>query len=583
MYAIGDLPFDEVWVVDFEFMAPPGESPTPICCVAHELKTERVIRLFGEELTRRTVPPYDISPRALLVAYYASAEVGCHLALGWPVPCRIVDLYAEYRWLTNGLDMACGDRSLLGALATFGLPAIDAAEKEAMRALAMRGGPYTPTEAAGLLDYCESDVISTKGLLRAMLARLDIPRAVLRGRYQSAVARMERQGVPIDVETHGLLVRHWESIKRDLVERIDRAFGVFEGTAFRAGRWADYLARNSIPWPRLPSGRLALDEDTFREVARTHPEISPVRELRHALSELRLNSLQVGSDGRNRVLLSPFGARSSRNTPSNSKFIFGPAVWLRGLVQPPPGRALAYIDWSQQEFGIAACLSGDVAMQSAYESGDPYLTFAKQAGRVPAHGTKSSHAAEREQFKGAALAVQYGMEAESLAARLGVPPIAARDLLRAHRTTYPRFWCWSDAAVDHAMLLGRLYTVFGWQIHRGANPNPRSFRNFPMQANGAEMLRLACCYATEAGIQVCAPVHDALLIEAPASDISAAVHRVQEAMERASAAVLHGFRLRSEAKLILHPDRYDDERGRVMWSQVMALLEVARRKSEFAA
>ena len=36
-----------------------------------------------------------------------------------------------------------------------------------------------------------------------------------------------------------------------------------------------------------------------------------------------------------------------------------------------------------------------------------------------------------------------------------------------------------------------------------------------MQANGAEMLRLACCLATERGIEVCAPVHDAVLICAP--------------------------------------------------------------------
>ena len=40
-----------------------------------------------------------------------------------------------------------------------------------------------------------------------------------------------------------------------------------------------------------------------------------------------------------------------------------------------------------------------------------------------------------------------------------------------------------------------------------------------MQANGAEMLRLACCFATEEGIAVCAPVHDAILIEAPVEEI----------------------------------------------------------------
>ena len=85
----------------------------------------------------------------------------------------------------------------------------------------------------------------------------------------------------------------------------------------------------------------------------------PLRELRTSLSQMRLNDLAVGPDGRNRALLSAFRSRTGRNQPSNSTFIFGPAVWLRGLIKPEPGNALAYIDWSQQEFGIAAALSGD--------------------------------------------------------------------------------------------------------------------------------------------------------------------------------------------------------------------------------
>jgi DNA polymerase I len=60
-------------------------------------------------------------------------------------------------------------------------------------------------------------------------------------------------------------------------------------------------------------------------------------------------------------------------------------------------------------------LSGDLAMQAAYRSGDPYLAFAKQAGAVPSDATKRTHGPTRELFKQCALAVQYGMEAESLA------------------------------------------------------------------------------------------------------------------------------------------------------------------------
>jgi hypothetical protein len=348
-----------------------------------------------------------------------------------------------------------------------------------------------------------------------MLPRIDLPRALLRGRYMKAAATMEHNGTPIDAETLGLLRQYWTDIQDDLIAKIDADYGVFDGRTFKRDRWERYLVRHNIPWPRHESGHLDLSDGAFRQMAKAHPKVSPMRELRSALSDLRLNDLCIGQDNRNRCILSAFRARSSRNAPSNSRFIFGPSVWLRSLIKPPSGFGLAYIDWSQQEFGIAAALSGDGAMQDAYQSGDPYLAFAKQAGAVPEGATKETRGPTRELFKQCVLAVLYGMEHESLAARIGQPPVVARDLLRAHHDTYRKFWQWSDAAVDHAMLTSTLHTVFGWCIHVDENPNPRSLRNFPMQANGAEMLRLACCFATERGIEVCAPVHDAVLICAP--------------------------------------------------------------------
>jgi hypothetical protein len=93
-----------------------------------------------------------------------------------------------------------------------------------------------------------------------------------------------------------------------------------------------------------------------------------------------------------------------------------------------------------------------------------------------------------------------------------------------------------------------------------------------MQGNGAEMLRLACCLATERGIRVCAPVHDALLVEAPLADLDATVAATQEAMSDASAVVLNGFRLRSDVKPVRYPERYMDPRGERMWSAVSRIL-----------
>jgi DNA polymerase I-like protein with 3'-5' exonuclease and polymerase domains len=161
----------------------------------------------------------------------------------------------------------------------------------------------------------------------------------------------------------------------------------------------------------------------------------------------------------------------------------------------------------------------------------------------------------------------------TLARRIGRPPVEARELLRLHHQTFPRFWAWSDDVEQHAMLHGWLHTVLGWRVHVGREANPRSLRNSPMQANGAEMLRLACGLTTERGIQVCAPIHDALLIEGPVVEIDELVAKAQTAMAEASAVVLGGFELRTEAKIVRWPDRYMDDRGREMWERVRRLLD----------
>jgi hypothetical protein len=570
MDALAD--FREIWLCDFEFSAPDGERPGPVCMVAREHRTQRTFRLWRDELADLRRPPFGICPDCLFVAYYASAELGCFQALDWSAPARILDLYAEFRCLTSGLKVPCGN-SLLGALSWFGLDGLAAVEKDSMRELAQRGGPYTGDEQRALLDYCESDVDALARLLPAMLPSIDLSRALLRGRYMAAVARMEWNGVPVDAGALAMLRESWTTIQDRLIARIDSGRGIYMGRTFKADRFGAWLIEQGIPWPRLASGALDLSDDCFREMGRAYPEqVAPLRELRGSLSQLRLETLAVGSDGRNRCLLSAFGSRTGRNQPSNAKCIFGPAVWLRGLIRPANGMALAYIDYEQQEFGIAAALSGDAAMMEAYRSSDPYLAFAKQAGAVPPDGDKETYKAERERFKVLSLAVQYGMGPDSLARRLDESPARGRELLRLHRETYPRYWEWSDAVEMTAMLHGQLQAAFGWTVHAGPDANPRSLRNFPLQANGAEMLRLACILATESGIKVCAPIHDAMLIEAAEEEIVDAVTATQAAMECASQIVLAGFPLGTEAKIVRHPDRCMDPRGERFWRAVWELI-----------
>ncbi|MFO0013783.1 MAG: DNA polymerase I, partial [Planctomycetota bacterium] len=74
--------FRTVWFVDFEFRADPGERPTPVCLVAREMRSNRLVRQWLTDETPNH-PPFDVGTDSLMVAYFASAELGCCLALDW--------------------------------------------------------------------------------------------------------------------------------------------------------------------------------------------------------------------------------------------------------------------------------------------------------------------------------------------------------------------------------------------------------------------------------------------------------------------------------------------------------------------
>jgi hypothetical protein len=222
--------FREVVVVDFEFTATPGNRPIPVALVGHELRSGRRFQVWQDQFGPE--PPYATGPDVLLIAFYASAELGCYSALGWPMPHRILDLFTEFRARTNGLDTPAGN-SLLGALAYFGLDGMGAAEKADMRALILRGGPWSEDERAAILNYCADDVEALKRLLPATLPKLDLPRALLRGRYMAAAAAMEHNGTPIDVPKLELFRRHWSNIQDQLIAEIDDRYASLKGEPSR--------------------------------------------------------------------------------------------------------------------------------------------------------------------------------------------------------------------------------------------------------------------------------------------------------------------------------------------------------------
>jgi DNA polymerase I-like protein with 3'-5' exonuclease and polymerase domains len=313
-------------------------------------------------------------------------------------------------------------------------------------------------------------------------------------------------------------------------------------------------------------------DQAFREMEGKYPGIGPLRELRYSLSKLRLNDLQVGADGRARTLLGAYGTKTGRNAPSNSKFVFGPAKWIRFLIAPPPSLALIHRDYCQQEVRIAAVVSGDTALLQACESGDVYLGIAKQLGFAPSDASKETHPAVRALFKTVVLGIQYGLGALSLAIRAGISLYEAGEILARLRARFRVFEDYARSVLDHAGIQLEVSTPFGWVMQCPPGINPRTVRNFPIQSSGSEVLHVACVLAERRGIRIVAPVHDAIMAEAPidqAEDVSAALDRL---MRDASAVVLRGYELPTDVQLILPGQRYYDERGQAMWNTVTKLV-----------
>jgi DNA polymerase I-like protein with 3'-5' exonuclease and polymerase domains len=191
---------------------------------------------------------------------------------------------------------------------------------------------------------------------------------------------------------------------------------------------------------------------------------------------------------------------------------------------------------------------------------------------VPPDATKASHKHIRDACKTCVLGANYGMQAVSLGRRIGIHTIEAQGLLRRMAQAFPAFTAWAESVIDVGRLGGSLSTVFGWRLRVTGSARSTTLRNFPMQSNGAEMLRLACCLATERGVEVCAPVHDAVLVEGPTNDMDRVVAETRRAMAEASRVVLDGLEIETDVDLIAWPDRYADPRGQRMWEQVNDLL-----------
>jgi DNA polymerase I len=582
-----ELPYEEIWVEDTEFYpglglgngGRDGDPQTPLCLVAVEMRSGRVVSLWQDEFG--PVPPYRTDAGVLFVGF-TPAEFSFHAALGWPQPACSIDAYVEFRHYTNDGAAKAEDRgkgfySLDGALQYFCENGIDTAHKDDMRDRILQGPPFSADEHERIQLYCKNDTEALVCLFLHIAPTIrSWPHAIARCNVTWALAQQERRGVPIALPILEQLREDWSALQLDLVCERDR-FGLYEVDKKGKPHWRRHLFKALVKrlgwaWPTYDDGSLDETEETFREMAGRYPEAETIRELRYSLSKLRLNELAVGADGRNRTPLWGYGTKTARNAPSTSKFVFGPAKWIRHLITAPPRLVLVHRDFMQQEVRIAAVLSADGALLAACESGDVYLGVAGQLGFLRDSMSPKEVKAVRSLFKTVVLGIQYGLGPRSLAIRAGISMYEACEVLARLRARFYRFEDYAQQVVDRAGLDLEISTQFSWVMQCPPGINPRTVRNFPIQATAAEIMHVACVLAERRGLRIVAPVHDAFMAEGSADcavDIEIALDRV---MRDAAAVVLRGYELPTDKQTILPGGHFIDDRGAEMWETITRLL-----------
>lgn len=460
----------------------------------------------------------------------------------------------------------------------------DTEEKDQIRDYIISDPEFVPDEMREkILNYNEEDVVYLPEILVKVLEQYSkllgtkyrreqiLKEMENRGRYAALTSIRESKGYPINV-TH---VRNFTKAVDFILEEVQREINNLfpEIMPFKWQRkdqrfsWNQKATRKwlvdngySEKWmltdtydrdkKRLPKGEklpvddyLSLSLEAFQDkfpFKHTYPEDNfGAQMVRYLVLKQNLNGFKtkseqgrknfwdsVGSDGRVRPYMNIFGAQSSRSQPAATGFMFLKPAWMRVMVSPPKGKALAGIDFGSEEFFISALLSRDQNMIDAYLSGDVYLYFAKLAGAVPMDGVREDYEPQRDLFKSTVLGISYLMTKYGLAVKLtqdtGIfhTPDDAQKLIDKFYKVFSTFAKWQEEDIENYLDGNEVKLNDGWYMWRD-NINFRSAANVRIQGAGAVIMRESDIRAYQQGIYVPFTLHDALYVEYDLEDFSA--------------------------------------------------------------
>jgi DNA polymerase-1 len=574
--------FKNVVVYDFEFRQLPGENPEPVCCTFKELKS-------GKQLTHWYLSeshdwPFD-NKDTLYICHSAVAEVSCMLELGQSVPNYVWDTLVQDMKLSRGKENRF---NLLACCNRFGIKTISESQKNVYRNLIINNYPnYTEQEKQKIIEYNISDVIENEELFLMQVAEFEkrnknfkktLSQAIFHGKSQAIVAKIERNGVPVNYELYSDMEKYFPQIKAQEIEEIKKAADIYVGDKWNQKKFTEFLKKLGIlkDWPRTITGQPAKDDRTLYRYSSQYPVIQQIRESKFIIEAKNLKGYVIGKDKRSRTALKMFGTITGRTNPSTATNPFGAPRRMRNIIGTTKDKILVYADWKSQEAVIQGALSKDQNIVAAVATGDPYLATAKNAKAVPQDAVRKDFERERKLYKETYLAIGYGQTAYGLKAKLNITESAATFLLANLKRIYPTYFEWIDGVIDASVARGYFETKFGWRyyIPDKESVNPRRLMNWPLQGHGSEILRRAIIDLDAVGFEISMPVHDAVLIHMDRKGCAEKIRKLKTIMSEAANKVI-GCQIQVDTQII-RSQFFQEKEHQERWQKLYEKLLTAK-------
>ncbi|HRF50478.1 MAG TPA: DNA polymerase I [Anaerolineales bacterium] len=524
-----------------------------------QLPLGQVIEALRGPLTDPKIPKHGHN---IDFDYIALARAGIRVT-----PLGVDTMLAE--WLTDPASHSLGLKKL--ALVRLGVEMTEISELigSGKKQISM---DLVPIERAA--PYAAADADLTLRLVPVLLAEVEAKHQteLLRDLEMPLIpilADMEMAGISVDAPYLAELSTEIEAqlakVEAEIYHLVGYSFNINSTQQLSEALFGKLGLRPPDKSRKTAAGKFSTASDVLEDLRDRHPVINLIFEQRE-LSKLKSTYVdalpqQINPEtGRIHTSFNQAGAVTGRLSSSDPNLQNIPIRTelgrrVRRAFVAAPGQALISADYSQIELRIAAHVSDDPVLKTAFAEGQDIHTATAAAvlGLKPEQVSKE----QRRQAKAINFGLLYGMGSFALAKQTGLTLSEADAFVRQYFERFPRIRAYIDGTKAFAAENGYVQTLLGRRRYfpglagegggggrEAAIAKARAEReaiNAPIQGTAADVVKRAMLAVgpalDAAGLQarLLLQVHDELVLECRKKDVKAVSAILREVMEGAFA------------------------------------------------